>query len=302
MARRFSGVVSAALLALLAGACTQAAPDAPAVPDAPIVVVDSGGKEVKLKSAKMTGGFHRLAWLADPKGATDDAKKGPLALELREPHSTTYVKGVVTLVPLGCIEAVRYDTERQTVSVKGLADPLTGTLQYKGFNVVSFEGDADGLTTKFTGGVPKGGFRSVTFPTAKPFPPHKAGGTEWKVQIDQPKAGHPTLTVRNLKALYHFPGGSEVLAGEIPVRKGRTPLKFDTSLKKLEFLAIDTNTHMAAAEVCEDGAPECTVVIPLTIDRDGKTGTMVGLVGEADVGWKLFPLHCIKVIRPDDRK
>ena len=40
------------------------------------------------------------------------------------------------------------------------------------------------------------------------------------------------------------------------------------------------------------------VVIPLTIERDGKTGTMVGLVGEVDVGWKLFPLHCIKVIKP----
>lgn len=294
MARRLSGV---ALLALFAGACTRAA-DPPAAPDAPVVVVDSGGKEVKLRSVKMTGGFHRLAWLADPKGTTDDAKKGPLALELREPNSTTYVKGVLTLVPLGCIEAVRYDTERQTVTVKGLTEPLTGTLQFKGFNVVSFEGDADGLTTKFTGGVPKGGFRSITFPAAKPFHSHKPGGTEWKVQIDQPKAGNPTLAVRNLKALYHFPNGSEVLAGEIPVRKGRTPLKFDASLKKLEFLAIDTNTHMAAAEVCEDAAPECTVVIPLTTERDGKTGTMVGLVGEVDVGWKLFPLHAIKVIKP----
>ena len=52
-------------------------------PDAPVVVVDSGGKEIKLKAAKMTAGFHRLAWLADPKGTTDDARKGPLALELR---------------------------------------------------------------------------------------------------------------------------------------------------------------------------------------------------------------------------
>ena len=138
----------------------------------------------------------------------------------------------------------------------------------------------------------------MAFPAAKPVPPHKAGGTAWSVQIDQPKAGHPTLAVRNLRALYHFPNGSEVLLGEVPVRKGKGPLKFDGSLKKLEFLAIDMNTHMAAAEVCEGGTPECTVVLPLTIDRDGKTGTMTGLVGEVDVGWKHFPLHCIKVIRP----
>ena len=36
--------------------------------------------------------------------------------------------------------------------------------------------------------------------------------------------------------------------------------------------------------------------------EDKKAGTLVGFLGEVDAGWKLFPLHTIKVITPSKRK
>jgi hypothetical protein len=154
---------------------------------------------------------------------------------------------------------------------------------------------------KFAGGVTKSGIKSVTFPGAKPLPERKPGGLVWSVKVDQPKAGNPTLTVRDLKALYALPGGVEQLADSLPVRKG-DPLRLDDSLKRLEVLAVDANTHMAAAEVQTADGPERTVVIPLTREQDKKTGTLVGLLGEVDAGWKLFPLHTIKTLSPADAK
>src|SRR5688572_6406347 len=87
------------LLAAASAFCARlAAADDP--PAGSAVVTDGAGKEVKLTGVKVTAGVRRLAWLADPKGTADAEKKGPLALEVREPDSTGYQKGVVTLVPL----------------------------------------------------------------------------------------------------------------------------------------------------------------------------------------------------------
>lgn len=288
-----------ALFALLAAAFAHLAraDDPPAAGTA--VVTDGSGKEVKLAGVKVTAGTRRLGWLIDPKGTTDDAKKGPLALEVREPDSTAYQKGVVTLVPLASVESVKYEADKMTVAVKGLKDPLVGTTQFKGINVVALEGDAGGAVGKFSGGVAKGGFKAVTFAGAKLLPERKPGGTNWAVTVDHPKANNPTLTVRNLRALYSFPGGAEQLVRALPVRKDM-PLMFDGTLKKFEPLAVDTNAKMAAAEVQVGDGPERLVAIPLTWDLDKRTGTLVGLLGEVDAGWKLFPLHTVKVVKPGD--
>jgi hypothetical protein len=272
----------------------------------PAVVVDAAGKEVKLDRVKFATGVRRLAWLADPKGvtATEDVKKGPLALELREPNSTTYAKGVVTLVPLSGVESIRYEYDKQTVSVavKGLPAPLTGSLQFKGVNAVTFEGDAGGVVGKFSGGTAKTGVKSITFPTAKPLVIPRSPGPSWAVQIDQPKAGDPVLTVRTLKVLYHYlPGGAEEAADALPVRKG-DPLSFMTPFKRLEVLAVDGTNHRAAAELEPAAGPDRLVVFPLTKQLDKRTGTVVGLLGEVDAGWKLFPLHTVKTIRPAEEK
>jgi hypothetical protein len=270
-----------------------------------VLVADVDGKETKLTGAKFGAGTRRLAWLADPGGATPDAKLGPLAVEVREPNSTTYAKGVVTLVPVAHLEAVRYDYDKLSAafSVKGVKDPLSGTLQYKGVNTVAVSGTADGKAASFNAGVlqTKGAIKTVTFPDAVEAPAAKAGGTSWAVQIVQPKADNPTVKARNLKVLYRFKDGTEQLADAVPSRKGAA-VPFDGKLTRFEMLANDENTMVAVAEVEAGSGTERVVAIPLTLDKDGKSGVLVGLLGEVDAGYKLFPLHTVKVIVPLSKK
>jgi hypothetical protein len=280
------------VLAVGMGALVRAA-DAPTE----ATVTDAENKEVKVTGLKFGAGTHRLAWLADPAGTTEDAKKGPLALELREPHSTSLAKGIITYVPVGSIESIKYDYEKQvaTVAVKGVPEPLAGTLQYKGINVLAFSGTADAKDTKFSGGAPgKGNIKTVAFHGAQPVSPKK-GANYWQVQIDQPKAMDPTLKASNFRFLYQYAGGVEVLSESAAVRKG-DPLKLDDTVKQLTVVAVDQNTHVAVVEALI-GDTEKLLVLPLEAEKDGKKGTLVGLVGEVDAGWKMFPLHTIKTMQ-----
>jgi hypothetical protein len=268
------------------------------------IVTDVDGKEVKVADVRFTAGTRRLAWLADPKGSTEDDRKGPLALELREPHSTTFTKGVLTLVPVSSLESARYDYERQlvTLGIKGVDEPLTGTLQFKGINVLGFGGMVDGKPAAFSAGVlGKNTVKSVSFPAAKALPKPSTTGTKWSIQIVQPLAKDPVLNVRNLKVLYQFPGGIERVEDGIPVRKGPL-LPLNGTVKRFELLATDPNTNIAAAEVETTTGPERVIAIPLTQTLDTRTGHLVGFLGEVDAGWKLFPLHTIKVMTLTDVK
>jgi hypothetical protein len=242
---------------------------------------------------KFAAGTRRLGWLADPQGPTPDDRLGPVAVELREPHSTTYTEGVLTLVPVAHLEAATYDYANKVASltVKGLKAPLTGSLEYRGVNVLGLAGTA--------GTAGKAAVKAVTFPDPRPVP--KRTGPLWAVQIAQPAAENPTLQVRNLKVLYRLPGGGEQLADTLQVRKG-PPLSVNAELKRFELLAKDPNTGFAAAEVETTSGPERVVAIPLAADAEKKAGALVGFVGEVDAGYKLFPLHTVKVIKPYVRK
>lgn len=266
------------------------------------IIVDAEGQEHSLKQVKFGAGTKRLAWLADPKGATDDARKGPLALEFREPNSTTLLKGVVTLVPVASIESVVFDQSKQevTLSVKGLQQRLVGILFDRRVNALGISGLEDGKAASFRGGANgKSSVKSMTFGGAQ-LPSKSKRQTTWNVQIVQPKANDPTVVVRNLKVLIAHSRGAEKLVDGLPVRKGE-PIPFDAKLKRLEILAHDQVTDVVAAEV-EAGGAERTIVIPHILELDGKPGTVVGLLGEVDAGWKLFPLHTIKLITPSKRK
>lgn len=288
MQRRAWAVVGVVLIGWLAGTASRA-DDTPTE----ATVTDVEGKEVKVTALKFGTGTRRLAWLADAAGATDDAKKGPLALELREPHSTTYAKGIITYVPVGAVESIKYDYDKQvaSVAVKGVAEPLAGTLQYKGINVLSFGGTAGDKAATFSGGVfTKDHIKGVAFPGAKPV--GKRGPANWLVQIEQPKAENPTLKASNFKFLYVMPGGVEVLTDTATVRKG-DPLKLDDAVTAFTPVAVDPNNLTAAIEV-QIGNVEKIVIIPQQVEMGGKMATLAGLVGEVDAGWKLFPLHTIK--------
>ncbi len=309
--RRAFGVAWVMVAVGLAGAFSAAADDPPAKAGE-VVLTDINGKEHKLTGVKLTTGSRRLAWLADPAGTTPDAKLGPQAIELREPNSTTFTKGVLTLVPAASLESAKYDYEKQavTLTVKGLKDPLTGTLEYQGINVIGMSGMADGKTESFTAGVlGKAAVKTVTFsgPVAVPPVPKDMAEKGWSVKIVSSKAKKaapaetPPLVVRNIKALIHYSDGTEQLVNGIPVRKGQ-PIPFDANLKRFELLATDENTNIAAAEIEAGAGPEKVIAIPLATEQDKKTGTLVGLIGEVDAGYKLFPLHTIKMVTPWEKK
>jgi hypothetical protein len=294
---------AAGLTVALAVALAAVADDEPGKPAGEVVVTDVDGKETKLTGVRLTSGTRRLGWLGDPKATNPDARLGPQAVEVREPNSTTFARGVITLIPVASLESAKYDYEKLSVSisVKGLKDPVQGTLQYRGINTLGIAGTADGKAATFTAGAQgKAAVKSVVFPDPKPLPEGK-GGVNWAVQIVHPAANNPTVKARNLKVLYQFPGGAERLAEGIPVRKGE-PIPFDKNLTRFEMLANDTNTNIAAAEVETGPKTERVVAIPLMVEENGKSGTLVGLVGEVEAGYKLFPLHTIKGIVPLSRK
>jgi hypothetical protein len=292
MRRRAWAVVGLVLAGWVAGA-VGAASEAPEE----AAVTDAENKELKATGLRFGVGTNRLSWLADEAGATEDAKKGPLALALREPHSTGYTKGVVTYVPLGSVERIEYDYDKRVaaVAVRGLTEPLAGTLQYEGINVLAFTGTVDDKPVAFRGGAfTKGNIRAVAFTVARPVPARK--GEPWLIQIDQAKADNPTLRAANLKFLFQFPGGVQRLTDTVAVRKGE-PFKLDESVKSFSPLAVDPNTQLAAVEVQLGDGPEKVVVLSQEMDRGGKKGVLVGLLGEVEAGWKLFPLHAIKAMK-----
>ncbi len=283
-----------AILTLTFGQTMAAALAADAPTDA--VVTEADGKEVKVTGLKFGPGTRRLSWLADPAGTTDDTRSGPLALEVREPHSTTFKQGIVTLVPLASVESIQYDTDkkRARISIKTLNTPLAATLEYTDLNNLAFSAIAGGKQTIFRGGPKKGSVKAFAFAGATPLPSRKRVGV-WQVQIDQKAAMNPTLKVGELKFLYRFPGGKEVLSDFATTHKHET-LRFDGALKSYTTLAVDPSARVIVAEVAS-GDKERIVVIPPTMEKDGKTATLVGLVGEVEAGWKLFPLHTIKSLK-----
>lgn len=275
-----------------------------------VIVTDVDGKEHTLTGVKFGAGTKRLAWLADPQGTIEDAKRGPLALEVRELTSAMpLAQGIVTLVPMTSVESIRYDFDKEQVAigVKGLSQPLTGALFYPRVNAIGLSGTSTTNTSSFTGGVRgKPSVKAMAFGGAQPHERSK-GGTSWNIRIlktkkDEPSVvDSPVLTARNLKVLVSTPGGGEQLLDGLPIRKGE-PIPFDTKMKRFEFLANDLNTRIAAAEIEIAGGPERVIAIPLATGEGEKTGTLLGILGEVDAGWKLFPLHTIKIITPSKRK
>ncbi len=269
------------------------------------VIVDTDGKKYELAEIQWTAGVRRLTWLADPAQPGEDGRLGPLALEIREPNSTTLTKGVLTFVPLRSVERIEYDYDRQfvTYQLNGLQQTVLGTLQYRGINVIEVSGKTTGgEAVRFSGGTRGGKTPAIrTLTLARSVPHAVVGGVPWNVQIVQPSAKDPIVPARNLKPLIALPGGRQKLLEGLPLHK-REPLVFTPQLNRFTLLANDPNTGFAVAEIAVAGQEERLIAIPLTVPVDGQSGTLLGLLGEIDAGWKLFPLHTIRTITPSKRK
>src|SRR5260370_2822443 len=107
------------LLLALVAPVLAADPPNPAVET---LLTDAAGKEIVLKKWSLSTGTRPLGWLAAD-------GKTPEALAFRETNSTSFVDGVVTLIPLDRLEVLSYDAKERTMQAKvtELQKPLEGS-------------------------------------------------------------------------------------------------------------------------------------------------------------------------------
>lgn len=281
----------------------------------PLVVVDAVGKEHKLKTWKFTMGTRPLSWLAPAAPAEDPTAKdgppkptGPEALAFREEHSTNFVDGIITLVPLERVRSLKYDAENQTVTLTtaGPRDSdsveLTGSTRFKGINKLTIEAEADlgdlGVAdVKFQGGIPTGGIRSLTFPAPKAVAAAPAGrGATVTPEDKKDKEPHK---VSDLQPIYRQADGRQKL---LPFLMFKKTVKLDVAkiqkLHQVEGSAADAPEFQITLK---DGA-EHTLTLLKSIDQDGQKLTLDGLLAMVPGGYKLFPVHTIADVQFDEEK
>jgi hypothetical protein len=300
------------------------AADAPdAGKDGPLVIIDGQGKEQKLKAWKFAKGTRHLTWLApapaekpapeekekaDPKVKVNPKARpaiGPEALEFRDEHSTNFVDGILTLVPLGRIRSLEYDHDKQQAILKvgvvdGKEEALTGTTKFVGINKITIEAEVDkgdmGIAeVKFLGGVAKGGIRSLTFPKPKAAA-EKAGRPASVTIADKQKI---TQKVVDLQPLYRLPDGSERLLNTIMFKK---TLKVDLAkVQKLHVVEGGKGEEVEWIVTMKDGE-EQTLTLLKTIPFEDKQALLEGFLGRVPAGYKLYPPHTIGEIVFDESK
>jgi hypothetical protein len=315
---------------ICAGACAWAllAADPPAS-TRPLVIIDSSGKEQKVKGWTISQGARRLSWLAPAEpGKEEPAREdapadkpvkggkapprprpsaGPEALEFREENSTTFVEGILTLIPLEHVQAIEYDDASSSATVKVFQGPkadgdltLKGSTKYRGINKLTIEADVDkgdlGVAQlKFLGGIPKG-IRAVRFDAPQPIP--APAGRPAFVTIND-KAQTTPHPVFDLQGLYQGADGNEVL---LPTLMFKKTLKVDVG-KVQKITAHDSRdpdtTEWTVA--LKDGT-ELTLTLLRTITHEGKTLTLEGLLGRTPAGYKLFPLHTITEVSFEEKQ
>lgn len=300
-------VVGPSVLALAADEAPK-----PAEPGT-LVLIDSAGREQKLKAWKFAEGVRRLGWLAqstEPKTAPEKGEKdtprakrgaptekGPEALVLRaETAEGLYREGALTLIPFNRLRALNYDKEQNTVTaLTDAEEKIIGTTKFKGINKLVIEADVDrgelGVAeVKYLGGV-EGGIRGVRFPAPKAAPP-AAEGRQAVVVSAEGKSKKATHKVVDLSPLYRLPDGGEKL---LPTLQFKKTFKVDVS--KIKKITVPDESD-AWQLTLKDGGDE-TLTLLETIPYEGKQARLLGLVGRVPAGFKLFPTACIAEITFD---
>ena len=277
--------------------------DEPPKPDAagPLVVLDAAGKEQNVTAWKFTAGTRRLSWLA-PAAPDKDGKAaaptGPEALEFRDDDSTLYEEGILTLIPLDRLHALDYDSDKDAVTAHVAVGPkaddeatLTGPTQYKGINKIVLEAEVDkgdmGVAAfKYLGGVPHG-VRGLHFPAPKP--PAAAPPGRPAVVTTVYKDKKTTHKVADLQPLY-LVGGREQTS---PVLWFKKTLKVDVG-KIQKIVVTEAEDEPAWTVTDKDGEQTLTPLLKPTID--GRPAALLGLLGRAPAGYKLFPAHTLSEV------
>src|SRR5262245_11307629 len=287
-----------------------------------IIIIDSRGKENKIKSWEIIAGTRRLGWLAPPEPekkpqdrpedkenpdapprgkpvrVAPPAQRGPEALAFRDENSTVWANGVLTLIPLDRLRGIDFDNEEQKMTVKvagAKADEdvtLTGTTRFAGSNKLTIEAEIDkgelGVASiKYLGGV-KNGIKGIRFPAPKPLAPTPARRAA-DVTIRQDENKKTTEKVTDLQALY-LTGGGEKLS---PILFFKKTIKLDVA-KATKLVAVDDKGKDWTVTL-KDGNEE-TLTLLDNGELDGKTAVLRGFVAKVPAGWKLFPLSIVAEI------
>lgn len=310
------------VLSLCAGSAEDAvSQDAPKSELTSLIVLDSAGKEQKLKTWKFVQGTRRLAWLAPAAEGTDPGSKaparepatpkkvgakqgpalpavGPEALAFREENSTTFVNGILTLIPLEQLHSLDFDAEKQLatarVTLRDKADEeitLTGTTKYEKINKIAVEaevdkGDLGVAEIRYLGGVARGGIRGLRFPAAKKV--QAPAGRPATVSI-QDKGKKTEMPVSDLQALYRVANGGERLS---PLLFFKKTLKLDVA-KIRKIIATDGEGQDPSLQVTLKDGNEETLTLLQSVTLDDKPATLEGLLGRVPAGYKLFPIHTV---------
>jgi hypothetical protein len=315
------------LAVLLIGGFAVAAfaDDAPKPAEAgTLVLVDSAGKEQKIKAWKFTAGVRRLAWLApSDKPETKPAKEksgdkekgvgkvpakaaavGPEALVVRDELKIHFLAGVTTFIPLDRIRSIRFDSDKETMTVRIATGPkeeddvtLTGTTAYKGINKLTLtaevdKGEAGVAELTYQGGVPRGNIKEIRFPAPK-LGPEKPGRPA--VVTAQDKDVKKTHKVSDLQPLYLMPAGREKT---LPTLMFRKTLKIDVAKVK-KIVASSEDSDDVVWQVAQKDGENANLTLLDAMPVEGGTARLLGLVGRTPAGWKLFPLRRISAVEFD---
>lgn len=272
-----------------------------------LVVPPVGGKEVKLVDWRFTHGTRQFS-LTEPAPVKPKAKMPTLPefLEFREDKSTTYEKGILTLVPLGSIRKISYDREKKTVAVVVVTagdkdETLAGATRFIGINKITIEADAilDGLgaaTVKFQGGMEKG-LQSIVFPAPKGVALAK-GAVTTIIADDKEKSKH---TAVELQPLYQIDGQYRVL----PYVMFKKTVKIELDkIAAMRFIPAEDKKKVSHdfEVTLKDGAKHTLTLLTKIDLTEKKPAFFEGLIGRVPTGYKLFPPHTIHELYVGDPK
>ncbi len=314
------------ILALLAAAFTRQSPadepkkadDTPkAVEQGTLVVIDSAGKELKLKTWKFTTGIRHLSWLAPaaPAKAPADKEKGarpapkaklagPEALVMREDNGTLFADGVQTLVPLDRIRAIDFNAEKETMTVRVATSAkaeddvtLTGPTGYKDINALSIDAEVDkgnlGVAeVHFSGGGAKG-IRGVRFPLPK-FPAEVKDGRLASITYAERKGKKHVANVTDLHALYRTEEG-ETLATTLFFKQ---TIKIDLAkIKKIAPNKEDSTKTAPIWQITLKSGDDESLTLLLRVELEGKPAQLEGFLCRVPSGYKQFPVDNAELLQ-----
>jgi hypothetical protein len=278
-----------------------AAPAGEKATESPLVVVDAQGKEVNLKTWRLTAGVRRL-----PVG------NGKVSfLEFRDAHSTTYQAGILTLIPITSLRRVDYDYDKKTVTAvvatAGKDTTLTGTTKFVGINRLAIEGDADlgelgFASVKFQGGNPKAGISGVRLGMPEPLAELKLGQDVVTAVIlgdDKEKTRHE---IAEPSVLYQLSDGTARLASQLYFKKTvKVDLAKIATLRHVE--PEDKKQTSTDFELTLQSGEKHTLTLLTKVELEGAKGaTLAGVFGRVAVGYQLFPAHTIAELRMEQPK